>query len=166
MSPKARPAQTSRTPAILAVEKAGVAFAVLEYPHDPAAPSYGLEAAEALGVDPASVFKTLIASVDGARLVVAIIPVAARLSPKALAAAAGGKRAEMADPAAAERATGYVLGGISPLGQRRRLPVLLDRSALDHATIHISAGRRGLELALAPADLARLADATVAPLTA
>ena len=164
MPPKARPTQTAGTPAILAAEKAGIAFAVLEYAHDPDAPSYGVEAAEALGVDPASVFKTLLASVDGGRLVVAIIPVADRLSFKALAAAAGGKRAEMADPAAAERATGYVLGGISPLGQRRRLPTFLDRSALDHATIHVSAGRRGLEIALAPADLTRLIAATIAPL--
>ena len=166
MPPKARLTQTAGTPAILAVEKAGIAFAVLEYAHDPDTPSYGVEAAEALGVDPGSVFKTLLASVDGSRLVVAIIPVADRLSFKALAAAAGGKRAEMAEPAAAERATGYVLGGISPLGQRRRLPTLLDRSALDHATIHVSAGRRGLELAVAPGDLVRLTAATVAPLTA
>jgi Cys-tRNA(Pro)/Cys-tRNA(Cys) deacylase len=163
--PKARPTQTTGSPAILAAEKAAVPFSVLEYAHDPEAASYGLEAAEALGVSPASVFKTLIAAVDG-RLVVAVIPVAGRLSLKALASAAGGKRAEMADPAAAERATGYVVGGISPLGQRRRLPIFLDQSALDQPTMHISAGRRGLELALAPSDLIRLTTATVAPLTA
>ena len=165
MAPKARPTQTAGTLAILAAEKAGIQFSVLEYPHDPDAPSYGLEAAEALGVEPASVFKTLVATIDGNRLVVAIIPVSARLNLKALAAAAQGKRAEMADPAAAERATGYVLGGISPLGQRRRLPAYLDRGALDHATIHVSAGRRGLEIALAPADLTRLTAAILAPLT-
>src|SRR6478609_3932286 len=166
MSPKARPTQTAGTLAILAAEKAGIRFSVLEYPHDPDAASYGLEAAEALGVEPASVFKTLVAAIDGSRLVVAIIPVSARLNLKALAAVARGKRAEMADPAAAERATGYVLGGISPLGQRRRLPTFLDSSALDQATIHVSAGRRGLEIALAPADLTRLTAATTAPLTA
>src|SRR5262249_34150715 len=156
MPPKARPTQTAGTLAILAAEKAGIPFSTLEYAHDPDAPSYGLEAAEALGVDPASVFKTLVATIDGTRLVVAIIPVSARLNREAPAAAAGGKRAEMAEPTAAERATGYVLGGISPLGQRRRLPPFLDRSAFDHATIHVSAGRRGLEIALAPTNLARL----------
>jgi Cys-tRNA(Pro)/Cys-tRNA(Cys) deacylase len=166
MSPKARPSQTAGTPAILAAEKAGIAFSVLEYAHDADAASYGLEAAEALGVSPASVFKTLVANVDGNRLLIAVIPVDARLSLKALATAARGKRAEVAEPAAAERATGYVVGGISPLGQRRSLPIFIDQSALDQPTMHISAGRRGLELALAPADLIRLAVATVAPLTA
>src|SRR3954452_8911348 len=112
MSPKARPSHTAGTLAILAAEKASLPFSVLESPHNPDAPSYGLEAAEALGVEPASVFKTLVANIDGSRLVVAIIPVIARLNLKALAAAAQGKRAEMAYPAAAERATGYVLGGI------------------------------------------------------
>ena len=164
MPPKSRAKQTAGTPAILAAERAGITFQVLEYPHDPNAESYGLEAAEALGLDPATVFKTLIANVDGARLVVAIVPVTARLNLKSLAAAAGGKRAEMADGAAAERATGYVLGGISPLGGRRPLPTVIDSSALDHPRIHVSAGRRGLELALAPADLRRLTDATAAPI--
>jgi Cys-tRNA(Pro)/Cys-tRNA(Cys) deacylase len=119
-------------------------------------------AATVLGLAPARVFKTLIAAVDDRQLTVAIVPVTARLNLKALAAAAGGKRAEMADPAAAERATGYVLGGISPLGQRRRLPAVLDASALDHATIFVSGGRRGLEIELAPADLVGLTAATVA----
>jgi Cys-tRNA(Pro)/Cys-tRNA(Cys) deacylase len=119
-------------------------------------------AATVLGLAPARVFKTLIAAVDDRQLTVAIVPVTARLNLKALAAAAGGKRAEMADPAAAERATGYVLGGISPLGQRRRLPAVLDASALDHATIFVSGGRRGLEIELAPADLIGLTAATVA----
>ena len=154
--------RTSGTLAIVAAERAKIAFRVLEYEHDPGAESYGLEAAAALGVAPAAVFKTLVAAVDGAKLVVAIVPVDARLNFKAFAAAAGGKRADMANPADAERATGYVVGGISPLGQRRRLPTVLDRSALDHPTIYVSAGRRGLELALAPGDLARLTGAIVA----
>jgi len=163
---KGRAKTAGGTPAIVAAERAGITFSVLEYTHDPAAASYGLEAAAALGLDPAGVFKTLVAALGGGPLVVAIVPVSARLNLKALAAALGGKRAEMADGAAAERATGYVLGGISPLGGKRALPTALDESALAHPTIHVSAGRRGLELALAPADLARLTRATVAPLTA
>lgn len=154
--------RTSGTPAIVAAERAKIAFQVLEYDHDPGAESYGLEAAAALGVAPAAVFKTLVAEVDGTKLVVAIVPVNARLNLKAFVAAAGGKRADMANPADAERATGYVVGGISPLGQRRRLPTVLDQSALDHPTVYVSAGRRGLELALAPGDLARLTGAIVA----
>jgi Cys-tRNA(Pro)/Cys-tRNA(Cys) deacylase len=151
------------TPAILAARRAGIEFRIHEYAHDPAAASYGLEAAAALGVAPERVFKTLVAEVDG-RLVVAVVPVAARLDLKALAAAAGGKRAALAEAAAAERATGYVTGGISPLGQRRRLPTWLDASAAGHATIHVSAGRRGLEIELQPAELARLTGARLAPL--
>jgi Cys-tRNA(Pro)/Cys-tRNA(Cys) deacylase len=162
MKGRARP--TGGTPAIVAAERAGIAFTVLEYTHDPAVASYGLEAATALGLDPASVFKTLVAALDGGPLVVAIVPVSARLNLKALAGALGGKRAEMADGAAAERATGYVLGGISPLGGKRPLRTAIDASALAHPTIHVSAGRRGLELALAPADLVRLTRAVVAPL--
>ena len=138
------------TPAIVAAERAGIAFALHEYEHDPKAGSYGLEAAEKTGVDPARVFKTLVVAQDGA-LSVAIVPVAAQLDLRAL-----GKRAALAERAAAERATGYVLGGISPLGQRRPLPTLLDESALGHQTIYVSAGRRGLELELAPADLLAL----------
>jgi Cys-tRNA(Pro)/Cys-tRNA(Cys) deacylase len=151
------------TPAILAARRAGIEFRIHEYAHDPGAASYGLEAAAALGVAPERVFKTLVAEVDG-RLVVAVVPVAARLDLKALAAAAGGKRAALAEAAAAERATGYVTGGISPLGQRRRLPTWLDASAAGHATIHVSAGRRGLEIELQPAELARLTGARLAPL--
>jgi len=157
--------KTSGTQAIVAAERAGIAFQVLEYEHDPGAESYGLEAALALGVEPEVVFKTLIASVDGTKLVVAIIPVDERLNLKQLAAAAGGKRAEMANPADAERATGYVVGGISPLGQRRRLTTVLDATALAHPTIYVSAGRRGLELVLAPGDLVSLTAATVATIT-
>jgi Cys-tRNA(Pro)/Cys-tRNA(Cys) deacylase len=148
------------TPAIVAAEKAGVAFSVHEYEHDPKAPSYGLEAADELGVDPARVFKTLVADVDGA-YTVAIVPVEAELDLKAL-----GKRAAMAKPADAERITGYVTGGISPLGQRRRLATVLDESALAHATIHVSAGRRGLEIELAPADLLTLTGGEARPIAA
>ena len=150
------------TPATLAAERAGIRFTVHEYAHDPRAESYGLEAAEALGVDPERVLKTLLASVDGARLVVAIVPVVAQLDLKAVAAAAGGRKAELAKPADAERATGYVVGGISPLGQKKRLPTFLDMSAEGYPTIHVSAGRRGLEIELAPADLVALTAATVA----
>lgn len=148
------------TPAIVAAEKAGVAFSVHEYAHDPKAPSYGLEAADKLGVDPARVFKTLVADVDGVHTV-AIVPVEAELDLKAL-----GKRAAMAKPADAERVTGYVTGGISPLGQRRRLPLVLDDSALAYDTIHVSAGRRGLEIELAPADLLALTGGEARPIAA
>ena len=146
------------TPAIAAATRAGVAFTVHEYLHDPRAESYGLEAVEKLGLEAARVFKTLVADVDGA-LTVAVVPVEAQLDLRAL-----GKRARMAGAAAAERATGYVAGGISPLGQRRALPTVVDVSALDHETIHVSAGRRGLELELAPTDLVELTAARVAPI--
>ena len=131
------------------------------YDHDPRRGAYGLEASDALGVAPEQVFKRLVAEVDGA-LTVGVVPVAGQLDLKALAAAAGGKKAVMADVAAAERATGYVAGGISPLGQRRRLPVVIDSSALEFATIFCSGGRRGLEIELAPADLVRAVGARVA----
>ena len=144
------------TPAIAAAEQAGIAFRTHAYEHDPKAESYGLEAAEQLGVDPGRVFKTLVASVDG-NLHVAVVPVASQLDLKAL-----GKRAELARPADAERATGYVTGGISPLGQRRPLPTHVDASALEHGTVFVSAGRRGLELELDPRDLVRVTGATVA----
>ena len=138
------------TPAIIAAERAGIAFTVHEYAHDPKAASYGLEAAEQLGVDPARVLKTLVADVDGT-LTVAIVPVAAQLDLKAL-----GKRVAMADPKLAERTTGYVAGGISPLGQRKPLPTVIDESAFGFETVHVSAGRRGLEIELAPGDLLAL----------
>lgn len=153
------------TPATVAASEAGIPFTLHSYQHDPAAASYGEEAAEALGTDPRRVLKTLIAQVDG-KLTVAVVPVATTLGLKALAAAVGGKRATMADPAAAERATGYVLGGISPLGQRRRLPTVVDASATTHPTVWVSAGRRGLEIELTPADLLRLTEATLAPIAA
>ncbi|QDB79994.1 Cys-tRNA(Pro) deacylase [Georgenia wutianyii] len=152
------------TPALRALGAAEVAHTVREYAHDPRSElSYGLEAAHALGVDPARVLKTLVADVDG-RLVVAVVPVSGELDLKALAAAVGGKRAVMADKAAAERATGYVVGGISPLGQRQRLPVVVDSTALDHATVLVSAGRRGVDVELAPADLLALTGASTARL--
>jgi Cys-tRNA(Pro)/Cys-tRNA(Cys) deacylase len=152
------------TPAIQALTRAKIPFTVHEYAHDPAHPSYGVEAAEALGVTPDRVFKTLVTEVDGT-LAVGVVPVTGSLNLKALAAAVGGKRAAMADPAAAERATGYVRGGISPLGQRRRLRTVIDESALAHPTVYVSAGRRGLEIELAPADLVALTSAAVAALS-
>jgi Cys-tRNA(Pro)/Cys-tRNA(Cys) deacylase len=123
--------------------------------------SYGLEAAEVLGLDPATVFKTLVADVDG-KLTVAIVPVQHQLDLKALAQAVKGKKAVMADVKQAERTTGYVAGGISPLGQKKPLPTVLDESALDHPAIHVSGGRRGLEIELTPADLIRLTNAVAA----
>ena len=153
-----------RTRATQLLARERVAFRVHPYPHDPRADSYGLEAAQALGVPPERVFKTLVATVGG-RLACGVVPVAGRLDLKALAAAVGGKRAELADASAAERATGYVVGGISPLGQRTRLPVVVDNSALDFETVFVSAGQRGLQVELAPADLVRVAGATLAPIS-
>jgi Cys-tRNA(Pro)/Cys-tRNA(Cys) deacylase len=138
-----------------------VAFTLHEYVVDPNAPSYGEGAATAIGVDPARLFKTLVADVDG-RLTVGVVPVTGSLNLKALAAAAGGKRAAMADPAQAERATGYVTGGISPFGQRSRLPIIVDSSTADWPTVYVSAGRRGLQVEVAPADLIALTGATAA----
>ena len=147
------------TPATAAARRAGIQYEVLEYEHDEASASYGLEAAERLGLDPARVFKTLLATVDG-DLRVCVLPVDSQLDLRAL-----GKRAAMADPRDAQRATGYVVGGISPLGQRKRIRTLLDEAAFEHETIFVSAGRRGLELELAPADLAALTGAATARLT-
>ncbi|MET9153114.1 Cys-tRNA(Pro) deacylase [Streptomyces griseoflavus] len=163
MAKKSRKQQPGGTPATVALTAAGVPFTVHSYDHDPSHPSYGEEAAEAMGVSPDRVFKTLVADVDGA-LTVAVVPVAGQLDLKALASAAGGKRAAMADPALAERTTGYVRGGISPLGQRKRLPTVLDESAARHETICVSAGRRGLEVELSPADLRDLTSAVLAPI--
>lgn len=148
------------TPATVALTAAGIAYVVREYTHDPRATSYGLEAAEALDVEPARVFKTLLADVDGA-LVVGVVPVTGQLDLKALARAVGGRRAQMADPAAAERSTGYVVGGISPIGQKRRLTTVVDATALDHDTVLVSGGRRGLDLELAPAALVEATGASV-----
>ena len=153
------------TPATALLTKSGIAFTLHPYDHDPRAQAYGEEAAQALGVEPSRIFKTLIAAVDG-KLACAVVPVAARLDLKAFAAALGGKRAELAEPAAASRATGYVVGGISPLGQKSRLPVVVDASAERFDTVYVSAGKRGLQVQLAPADLVRATAATLAPIAA
>lgn len=145
------------------LEKRRIDHRVLTYDHDPASTAYGDEAVEALGLDAASVFKTLVATVDGAH-VVAVVPVANKLDLKALARAAKGKKATMAEAADAERLTGYVVGGISPLGQKKRLPTFIDGSAEGHDRIHVSAGKRGVEIAVAPADLASLAGGSFAPI--
>ncbi len=157
------------TPAIVHLERAGVAFTVHEFRHEPGSRNYGLMAAEAIGVDPDRVFKTLVATVEGLpgdAHVVAIVPVSAQLSLRSLAAAVGAKRAEMCPPAAAERLTGYVVGGISPFGQRKRLRTVLDEMSILHDTIFVSGGKRGLDVEVAPDELARLLDAVVAPIAA
>ena len=151
------------TPATVALTRAGVPFTVHPYDHDPRAESFGLEAADALGVPPERVFKTLLADAGG-RLVVGIVPVTGQLDLKALARAVGASRAVMADPAAAQRSTGYVVGGISPVGQKRALPTVLDETATAHDTVFVSGGRRGLDIELAPADLVRVTGATTAPI--
>jgi len=152
----------SGTPALVALAAAGVPHTAHAYDHDPRSTvGYGLEAAAVLGIDPEQVYKTLLASVDGT-LTVAVVPVAGKLDLKALAAAVGGKKAVMADPAAAERATGYVVGGISPLGQKTAHPTVVDETVQLFDTVFVSGGRRGLDVELAPDDLIRLTDATVA----
>jgi Cys-tRNA(Pro)/Cys-tRNA(Cys) deacylase len=143
---------------------AGVSFTLHPYSHDPSTASYGLEAAEVLGIDPARVFKTLMVEIDG-RLAAGVVPVSGSLDLKAMAAALGSKKAAMADPAAAERRTGYVLGGISPLGQRLPSPTVIDDSALALDTILVSGGRRGLDIELAPGELVRLTKAITAPIS-
>lgn len=153
--------KTGGTPATAALDAAGVSYTLHPYRHDPRASSYGAEAAEVLGVEPARVFKTLLANADE-QLVVGIVPVSGQLDLKALARAVGASRATMADPARAERSTGYVVGGISPLGQKRSLPTVLDSSAQGHETILVSAGKRGLDVELAPADLVAVTGASVA----
>lgn len=152
------------TPAIKTAEKAKIVFTVHEYEHDPNADSYGLEAATALSVDTARVFKTLLVSLQGGTipLAVGIVPVESQLDLKAFAAAAGAKKASMADPKQAERVTGYVVGGISPLGQKKSLPTFIDASVATFATVFVSAGKRGLEIELAPCDLQALCLATLA----
>jgi Cys-tRNA(Pro)/Cys-tRNA(Cys) deacylase len=151
------------TPAVTAAQRAGVRIALHEFEHDPGSGSYGLEAAARLGVDAGRVFKTLVAKLDDGRLAVGVVPVERSLDLKAMAAALGAKRAAMAGVSEAERATGYVVGGISPLGQRKRLPTALDQSALAFDRIFVSAGRRGLEIELSPADLLRVTGGCSAP---
>lgn len=155
---KQRGHQRGGTLATVALTRAGVDFVLHHYEHDPRAESYGLEAADALGLDPARVFKTLVATLDG-ELVVAVVPVTGELDLKALARVLGGSRAAMAEVAVAERATGYVAGGISPFGQRRRHRTALDVSALTFVSVFVSAGRRGLDLEIAPADLVATTEA-------
>lgn len=151
------------TPATALLDKRQTEYTLHEFTHDPRAESHGLEAAEALGVAPERLFKTLVADVEGS-LAVGVVPVAGSLDLRALAAALGAKRAKMADPAAAQRATGYVTGGISPLGHRQRLRVVVDASATGYGTIYCSAGRRGLQLEIAPAALVDAAGAVLAPI--
>lgn len=151
------------TPATVALDRAGVRFTLHPYEHDPAATSYGAAAADALGLSPAEVFKTLLVVADGAP-VVAVIPVASTLDLKAVARAVGSKRAAMADPEVAERLTGYVVGGISPIGQRTRLRTVLDESAADLGTVYVSAGRRGVSLGITPDALAAVTGAELAPI--
>jgi Cys-tRNA(Pro)/Cys-tRNA(Cys) deacylase len=157
----AKKAAAVGTPATVALSKLGVDFSVHAFEPDPKSQSYGLAAAEALGVAPERVFKTLVAELDG-HLVVAIVPVSAQLDLKALATSLGGKKAAMAEQAAAERSTGYVVGGISPIGQRKQLTTVLDESALAYETVFVSAGRRGSDLELRPTDLINVTGATVA----
>lgn len=157
----ARKVASQGTPATAALAAAGVPFVAHPYAHDPSVASYGLEAAEVLGIDPARVFKTLMVEVEG-KLAVGIVPVSGTLDLKAVAGALGAKKAAMADPKAAERRTGYVLGGISPLGQRQPSPTVLDQTAFDFETILVSGGRRGLDIELSPVDLARLTNAVQA----
>ena len=156
-----RKSSSNGTPATAALAAAGVPFVLHPYAHDPSAASYGTEAAEALGIAPEKVFKTLMVEVEG-RLAVGVVPVSGNLDLKAFAAALGAKKASMADPAAAERRTGYVLGGISPLGQRQSSPTVIDSSARELETMLVSGGKRGLDIELAPADLIRLTSAATA----
>lgn len=153
------------TPAVRLLEAKSIAFQLHRYAHDPKAASFGEEAAAKLGVSPERMFKTLIAQVDGATLVMAILPVAARLDLKKLATAADGKKADLAEPKLAEKTTGYVVGGISPLGGRKALSTFLDDSAQRFDTLFISAGQRGLQIEISPADLQALTDAALISLT-
>lgn len=156
----------SGTPAILALRAAGFAFAVREFEAEHGERHYGLAAAAALGVDPDRVFKTLIAVVDDSEYVVGIVPVSGQLSLKELAAAVGGKRAEMCPPETAQRLTGYVVGGISPFGQKKQLPVVIDETCVLFETIFVSGGRRGLDIEIAPNDLVAVLGAVVATIGA
>jgi len=154
------------TPAVRAAEKAGIAFELLEYEYDPAADEIGVHAAQALGRPPSTVFKTLVVALDSDELVCTLIPSDARLDLKALAAAAGVRKAELADPRKAERTTGYVVGGISPLGQRKRLRTFVDASASRLPELVVNGGRRGLQIVLKPAQLIAVTSASVADLQA
>ncbi|MEQ5836041.1 Cys-tRNA(Pro) deacylase [Marinobacter sp. NFXS9] len=152
------------TPAIDQARKAGIAFEIQEYDHDPNAESYGEEAVVKLGLSPDQVFKTLVVKLDSGALAVGVVPVTGKLNLKQMAKAAGAKKATMAEARDVERVTGYVLGGVSPLGQKKRLKTVVDASAESLQTVHVSAGRRGLEIALAPADLVALTGGAFAPI--
>ncbi|MGR6921504.1 Cys-tRNA(Pro) deacylase [[Actinomadura] parvosata] len=158
-----RKTKTGGTPATMALAKAGAEFTLHPYEHDPAAAAYGEEAADALGVPYERIFKTLVAEVESG-LAVAVVPVAGKLDLKALAGALNSKRAAMADATKVERVTGYVVGGISPLGQRKQLPTVVDSSALDFETIYFSAGKRGLQIETSPDNLITLTRAVTAPI--
>jgi Cys-tRNA(Pro)/Cys-tRNA(Cys) deacylase len=155
VTPRRKGAEGPTTQATLALDRAKVAWRGRPYDHDPSAPSYGLEAAAALGVEPARVFKTLLVD-TGRGLAVGIVPVDGQLDLKAVASALGAKSVTMADPAAAERSTGYVVGGISPVGQKRALPTVLDDTAYGYDTVFVSGGRRGFDIGLSPTDLAHV----------
>ncbi|HLS44872.1 MAG TPA: Cys-tRNA(Pro) deacylase [Ornithinicoccus sp.] len=161
---RAKSKATGGTPATVALERAGVSYTVRSYTHDPGVESYGLEAAQALGVDPARVFKTLLVDTDSG-LGVGVVSVAQSLDLKAVAAALGSKRATMADPRVAERTTGYVVGGISPIGQKKALPTVVDSSASAYETILVSGGKRGFDIELAPTDLVALTGAVLAQIS-
>jgi Cys-tRNA(Pro)/Cys-tRNA(Cys) deacylase len=150
------------TPAVDLLRDRGVAHSLHEYAHDPAAESYGLEAAEKLGVDPERVFKTLVVRLDTRQLAVGVVPVSGQMNLKRMARACAARKAAMASAADVQRATGYVPGGVSPLGQKRRLRTVIDATAAGHATVYVSGGRRGLDVELAPGDLRDLLDATFA----
>lgn len=157
--------QSASTPAIAELQRAGVSFTVTAYDVERTESDWGVQAAESLNVDPARVFKTLVVQLDGRRLGIVVVPSAARFRAKSVAAAFEAREAQLANQKDAERATGYVIGGISPLGQRRRLPIAVDESAFEFATISISAGRRGLEIELNPDDLVTVTGALVGALT-
>ena len=154
------------TPAVTALKRAKIAFQIHEYAHDPSARSYGLEAAEKLGLNPDQVFKTLVVSLEGRRLGVAVIPVNQSLNLKQFAKICGVRKATLAEPASAERATGYVMGGVSPLGQKKRLDTVIDQSAAEFDAVFVSGGRRGLDIEIAPQGLAKLTAATIATICA
>jgi len=153
------------TPAVAKAKKAKISFSLHEYDHDPSVRAYGLEAAEKLGVDPAHLFKTLVADVRGKGLTVAVVPVSGQLDLKALAQAMGGKKAAMAEKGQVEKTTGYLTGGVSPIGQKKALPTVIDASAVCLETIYVSAGKRGLQIQLNPSDLAALTRARFLPIS-
>ena len=150
------------TPAVDLLRTRGIAHALHEYDHDPAAPSYGLEAADKLGVDPGRVFKTLLVRLDNRQLAIAVVPVSGQLNLKRMAKACSARKAAMADTGSVQRATGYVPGGVSPLGQKRLLRTVIDATAADHETVFVSGGRRGLDVELSPRELCDLLDADFA----